>query len=131
MPNVTTAGVSFSNRGHDREKTSGATLGQGRIRVGGEEKSEDELGINRDVASRQVVTKDETLGGLDVDVSVDAAMITDTGQWVKDSVSAVSGLVYTKEAGIGGNTKRASQRVGDAVSDVKDAAVSGLSLIHI
>ena len=71
------------------------------------------------------ITKDETLGGLDV--TVDAAMITDTGQWVKDSADAVSGLVYTKEDGLGGNTQGVVENVSKAGGNLGATIVNHLT----
>ena len=126
--------VNVGNSGHDREYVAKATIGDGELNVG-TQKGE----INRSFDDRVKMTKDETLGGLDASVTVETRWLTGSERLVRDEngnttvestsgldevigdIKDVAGLVYTPAYGLGGTTKRAAQRVGDATSDAVTA----------
>ena len=126
-----------ANGGHHKKQTAHATIGQGNFQVG------ESTGIvNRDVANSVTIIKDERLGGLDADVTVDTRwvaggqkkVIDKNGQERTERTSAmdeimndlgtIGGMVYTEESGVGGNAKRATNRAGNSAGDVLDAGRS-------
>ena len=102
----TTINFGFSNGGVDIEQTTKATIGNGKITIGGHTltdnetitqdgtivaKSEENTGINRDVNNSQEITKNETTGGWNIDVSVNIPELLDLidkgpEQYTKDQI---------------------------------------------
>ena len=103
----TTINFGFSNGGVDIEQTTKATIGNGKITIGGHTltdnetitqdgtivaKSEENTGINRDVNNSQEITKNETTGGWNVDVSLNIPELLDLidkgpEQYTKDQIN--------------------------------------------
>ncbi|WP_428897874.1 hemagluttinin repeat-containing protein [Parelusimicrobium proximum] len=62
-----------SIHGHDKEQLTKATIGEGTIIIKGEEQANESEaldGLNRDLESTQVITRDEETGGLDAEITV-------------------------------------------------------------
>ena len=56
--------------------TTKATIGNGKIIVGGQEQTEEDLqGLNRDVNNSQTITKDQITAALDAELNVDVKLL--------------------------------------------------------
>ena len=56
--------------------TTKATIGNGKIIVGGQEQTEEDLqGLNRDVNNSQTITKDQITAALDAELNVDITFL--------------------------------------------------------
>ncbi|MBT5856062.1 hypothetical protein HOH87_05435, partial [bacterium] len=114
--------LKFSNSGHDKAQTTRGTFGKGSVTaktVVKDGKVASTSDLNRDVSKRQTITKDKTLGGFDLDVTVDNRALTDTGGYVSDSVEDLAGLP--------GNAVQAGGRVVRASGDLADAVGKDLT----
>jgi len=109
-----TTSLSFANSGHDRTQITRATLGKGTIKT-----SSNTSDINRDINQSQEIIKDDSLGGINADISFDNRLITDTGAYVAETVGAVAGLPS--------NLMQAGQNVGEASNNLKDAILESLT----
>ena len=111
--------VGANNSGSKTEGIAYGVLGKTKsLKVAGEDVADDSeilAGKHRDISETSVVTKEETTGGLNVDVTISNAYLGKDGlKNLKNDLSLVDDLVYTKEAGLGGNTKQAAENVGKA-----------------
>jgi transcription elongation factor Elf1 len=74
----TTIGGNYN--GHDTRQTTSATLGNGNVKVGGQDIADTSIEVNRDVENAQEITQDHQLGGLDASVTVDHRLVTEKGR---------------------------------------------------
>ncbi len=77
-PNGETS-LTLKDTGHDREQITRATIGDGKIIVGGVSNPELD-GLNRDTTKAQEITKDITTGTLDATASIDNRVFTSEGR---------------------------------------------------
>ncbi|MBJ7537302.1 hemagglutinin repeat-containing protein, partial [Marinomonas transparens] len=83
--------VQANYQGHDKAQTTASTIGQGLVRVGGQDLDQvTDQQVNRDVNNSQRVTKDLETGGLDASVTVDNESIVAAGVAVADAVDYVA-----------------------------------------
>ncbi|UZE96642.1 hemagglutinin repeat-containing protein [Alkalimarinus alittae] len=64
--------------GHEKNQTTYATVGNGKITAGGETQT-DIAGLNRDISNAQEVTQDIEIGGLNASVTVDHRLFSEEG----------------------------------------------------
>jgi hypothetical protein len=74
----TTIGGNYN--GHDTRQTTSATLGNGNVKVGGQDIADTNIEVNRDVENAQEITQDYELGGLDASVTVDHRLVSEEGR---------------------------------------------------
>ncbi|WP_428897777.1 hypothetical protein Dip518_001570 [Parelusimicrobium proximum] len=117
-----TAGVSVKHEGQEKEQSTKATIGQGRIIIGGSEATEEQLeGLNRDVNASQEITKDMITGALDASLSVDLRMFTEEGREdIGEDFDKLGENLATAAAGVVDGTKNlglAGLAVGETIVD--------------
>ncbi|WP_428897781.1 hemagluttinin repeat-containing protein [Parelusimicrobium proximum] len=115
-----TAGVSVKHEGQEKEQSTKATIGQGRIIIGGSEATEEQLeGLNRDVNASQEITKDMITGALDASLSVDLRMFTEEGREdISTDFENLGQNLATAAAGVvdgSMNLGKAAYAAGDAI----------------
>jgi len=125
--------LSASNGGHDKEGVTLATIGQGDIAVGGNLTLD--VPINRDLIRSQQITKDETTGGLDVNLSVSNELITGLAKngavataknELKEIKDTVSELPQNLEK-VGKRAAQAADDLGESLKMGLDHKVDGFS----
>jgi len=73
---ATGAKVILKDQGNEKEQLTKATIGNGKIIVGGQEQTEEDLqGLNRDVNNSQTITKDQITAALDAELNVDVKLL--------------------------------------------------------
>ncbi len=73
---ATGAKVILKDQGNEKEQLTKATIGNGKIIVGGQEQTEEDLqGLNRDVNNSQTITKDQITAALDAELNVDITFL--------------------------------------------------------
>jgi len=123
IPQGGTTQLNGSTSGHIKEGITRATMGQGTIVadntviVTSEADKED---VNRDIADRQDLTKNEVTGGLDFNMTIDNKMLTDPGGYLLETGGNVLGLPLNTFAVVH-NVKNAGI---DAVTVLVDQASS-------
>lgn len=65
--------------GHEKAQTTYATVGNGKVTVGGESQT-DITGLNRDISNAQEITQDIEIGGLNASVTVDHRVFSEEGR---------------------------------------------------
>ncbi len=71
-----TTKVTLKDQGQEKEQITKATIGNGKIIVGGQEQTEEDLqGLNRDVNNSQTITKDQITAALDAELNVDVKLL--------------------------------------------------------
>ena len=71
-----TTKVTLKDQGQEKEQITKATIGNGKIIVGGQEQTEEDLqGLNRDVNNSQTITKDQITAALDAELNVDITFL--------------------------------------------------------
>jgi LysM repeat protein len=71
------------------------------------------------------VTRNDVDPNIDLDLEIDNRYVKDFSGALKDDLKVMADTVYTKEAGLGGNTKRMTERLIDVTTDLVDATVKG------
>lgn len=118
-----------------------AVIGQGILDVASRTDLDN---VQRDVNRASVVVKDETLGGLDADATVNTRWITGTTYTQKgpngvaetrktsglaelsNDLKSIGQMGYTKDSGLGGNLEKAYYRGSDAARDLSVSVQQGL-----
>ncbi|WP_372520996.1 hypothetical protein [Candidatus Ruminimicrobiellum ovillum] len=73
---ATGAKVILKDQGNEKEQLTKATIGNGKIIVGGQEQTEEDLqGLNRDVNNSQTITKEQITAALDAELNVDITFL--------------------------------------------------------
>ena len=116
--------LNFANNGQDNEQINRGTIGKGNINAKTQiiykTDGDSVEGLNRDVAKAQQTTKQKKLGGYDIqNLSIQNDMVTNTGEWVKDSFDTLAGLP--------GNTFQAGENVAKAGTNLAAATVENLT----
>ena len=71
-----TTKITLKDQGQEKEQLTKATIGNGKIIVGGQEQTEEDLqGLNRDVNNSQTITKDQITAALDAELNVDVKLL--------------------------------------------------------
>jgi len=148
--------VGVNNSGHTKEGISYGVLGKTKsLKVAGEAVADDSevlAGKHRDISETSVVTKEETTGGLSVDLTVSNelfvggqrqarddngdVMYDENGNTVmkdmngfeilKNDIGLIDDMVYTKDDGLGGNLKGAAVNVGRVAGAIARDAASAI-----
>lgn len=101
-----------SSSGHTKKGKSTGTLGQGTVAsqkttIVTDDPNKDS--VNRNLAKRQEITEDTKKGDLQFSLDMDNRLVTDTGNYVKETAQNTVDLA--------GNTLKTASRTGDALSD--------------
>lgn len=81
-----TISVGGTYLGHETERTSFATLGAGNIRIGNVDLNDETAatmgldGLHRDLATSQLITRDQDIGGLNASVTIDTRWFYEDGR---------------------------------------------------
>ena len=114
--------VGLNESGYDREQITKATIGQGTLTVAGSHTNHlgqtAGAGINRDISQAQLLIKDESLDGLDIDTSTQTRYVMDPMGSVSEDVEAIAELP--------GNMPRAVENVSKAGGHLIDSAIDSL-----
>jgi hypothetical protein len=123
-----TTTVSMSKEGHKKEGETQATLGQGNIKVGGTDLSDQEqyADLNRNVNEGQITTLDQQTAGLNAGVTMDNRWLTSSGRESllndqknlgKNSAMAAAGaLADVARVGAAATAAVAEQSIDQAIS---------------
>ena len=79
----------------------------------------DEIWVQNDITKSQEITKDETTGGLDVEMTIDNSYITDFEDTVQEDIDAITSLPE--------NVGQAGENVGKAAQNLADSVADNLS----
>jgi filamentous hemagglutinin len=110
-----------SSSGHTKKGKSTGTLGQGTVAsqkttIVTDDPNKDS--VNRNLAKRQEITEDTKKGDLQFSLDMDNRLVTDTGNYVKETAENTVNLA--------GNTLTTARRTGQAGTDLLDATVKDL-----